>query len=784
MSRNHLRPWPLAWAIALALGTASAHAQNAGTSPAPVQFSIQAQSLAQALNDWSRQSRVQLIVQQGLVAGKSAPAVTGAWTPRQALDRLLAGSGLVAMQEGNAVVIQTAARGEESGSLAAVTVVAQADRDATSEGSGSYAAHATSIYKGANSLREIPQSVSVVTRQQIEDRQLTTIQEALNVVTGVRLSGYDGQESPAVRGFSMSVQADGAPIQSGGVGNDTLVQFDRVEVLRGPSALLSGTGEPGGTVNYVRKRPQKEFAMAGSARIGSWNRRAVDLDVGGPIGAEGRLRARGVAYREDQDSFYDEGFSHYSLLFGTLEYDFTPATTLSLSATYGRRDWIVNWGLPRYTDGGLPARDAFVGSNRPSSHQAPELSAELSHQFDSGWRARVLLNRARANIDQYSFYNAAINRQTGRAAAGSAGHLDESRTFDSLDAYATGPLTLFGRQHEFTVGYNAAKREYLSSQSYTSNSGRAVLVDRDFYFSPLTSQSLTVTEQSGIYGTARLKLTDALTGIVGVRWSDYDTKSRTVWQRPTPWNVSTARTRGEFTPYGGLVWDLSPELSWYASYADTFVPQTQFDYNGKVIDPRVGWQAESGVKGQFLNGRLNASAAVFYIRDSNRAMVDPDHIGCTGSSAGTCYVNAGEVASKGWEAELSGRLAPGWDISAGYTYNRTKYLRDSTAANVGATFSSQTPTHLLKLWTQYRSGDWTIGGGVNAQSKIYSGSYRQGGYATASAKIGWQPSRHWNVSLLVNNLFDRTYLRQIGSAGFNNFYGTPRSVLLSARWTY
>lgn len=788
MPQPRLLSAPLALATALALSTLAgtappAHAQLTATARS---IALPAQPLGTALNELARQAGLQLLVQPELLAGKQAPAVSGTLTPRQALDRLLAGSGLVALVNGNEVVVrrESAAAGQADTALAAVTVKAQAERNATSEGTGSYAAQAASVYKGAKSLREIPQSISVITRQQIEDQNLSTVQEALAQATGVRLTGYDGQESPQVRGFDMSTQADGAPIQSGGTGNNTLVQYDRVEVLRGPSALLSGTGEPGGVVNYVRKRPQAEFALSGSARLGSWNRYGADVDVGGPLSADGRLRGRGVAYHESQDSFYDMGFSRYALLFGVLEYDITPVTTLGLSATYGQRDWIVNWGLPRYTDGGLPGREAFVGSSRPSSHEAPELSVDLVHRFDNGWQAKLLYNHTRASIDQYSFYNAAITRETGLAAAGTAGHLDELRNFDSFDGHATGPFTLFGRTHELTVGYNIARRDYHYSQSYTANRGRAVLSDHDFTFDPVSTRSQNVVEQSGFYGTARFKLADTLTAIAGGRWSNYDNKTRALWPAPGAWTVSTARTRSEFTPYGGLVWDLQRDLTWYASYADTFVPQTQYQANGRVIDPRVGWQAETGLKGAFLDGRLNASVAVFHIRDTNRSMVDNENTGCPGSTAGTCYVNAGEVESQGWEAELSGRPLPGWDISAGYTYNRTKYLRDTSAANVGATFSAQTPAHLFKLWSQYRVGDWTVGGGAHVQSRIYSGVYRQGGYATVSAKLGWQASRSLNLSLMLDNLFDRSYLRQIGSAGFNNFYGAPRSALLSARWTY
>lgn len=763
------------------------HAQQA-PAPATSAWHIPAQPLVSALRSFASQGQQQLLFDEDRLEPLRSHGVNGHYTPQEALNQLLAGTGIVAVQSSPGFFTLRDAPRPASGAdhqLPEVVVSASSYPDVTSEGTGSYAARGASIYKGARTLREIPQSISVVTRQQIEDQNLTTTAEALNRTTGVSLDGYDGQESPQVRGFNTNVQADGVSIQSGyqGTGNNTLVQYDRIEVLRGPSALLSGTGEPGGTVNYVRKRPSRTFAMSGSLRAGSWNRYGADLDVGGPIAAQGRLRGRAVIYHESQDKFYHVASDRYSLFYGALEYDLSPATTLGINATYGKRDWTVNWGLPRYTDGSLPGRRAFMGSDRNSSHGAPEFSADLTHEFGQGWQARVAYNYGRTDITQYSFFNAPLDEKTGLG-SGETGYLDETRRFDSIDTHITGPFSLFGQTHELTLGYNATQRDYRSSQNYLSTNSHDPLNEHHYAFGLPSSGNRTKTHQSGVYASARLRPTDTLTLILGARWTDYRSKSRKVWPTTTAWNVSNAKANHEFTPYGGVVWDFLPEVSWYASYADTFVPQTQLDVIGKVIDPRKGWQVETGLKGEFYDGRLNASVAVYRIRDTNRALLDNEHFGCGGTASGACYINAGEVESQGWEAELAGSPLPGWDVLAGYTFNRSKYLRDSNINNVGALFNSRTPKHLLKLWSQYRLGDWTVGAGAHIQSQTASGVYRQGGYATVSAKLGWQASRQWNLGLQVDNLFDRTYLRQLGSAGFSNFYGAPRSVLLTARWTY
>ncbi|MGG4774226.1 TonB-dependent siderophore receptor [Alcaligenaceae bacterium 429] len=757
-----------------------------------VQISLPAQPLEDSLIQLGRQTDLQFFYMQQVVAGIQAPPVQGAMTPEQALQRLLQGAPVQYKREGKNVILSPLA---EAAQLAPVSVIGS--RGAETDGSGSYATDAVTMFRGVTSLREIPQSVSVMTRQQIEDRGWTTSADALRQVTGVTLSGYEGQEAASIRGFAANVQADGVPIQSsytGAPGNSTIAQYDRLEVLRGPSALLSGSGEPGGTINYVRKRPLKEFAFSGAVRAGSWSNKGVELDVSGPLTEGGRLRARGVLSHDDKDTFYETWFNRYTLLYGAIEYDLTPNTTLGLTGTYGYQKTIVNWGLPRYMNGELPGRDSFVGSDKPSTRESPELSADLTHRFDNGWETKLIYNYGRVNIEQYSFFNTRIDENTGLSSGGSLGYLDESRIFQGADLSASGPFELLGQTHELTLGYNISQRDYRSGQAYTSPAPHYVLDDHGSYeFGSPTDRSQTITKQSGLYAAARFSITDDFRLILGSRWTDYSSKSRTTWPMQTSWKTSNAKASNEFTPYGGLVWDFHPDMTWYASYADTFVPQTNFDYSGNILDPRVGWQAETGLKGEFMDGKLNATLAFFYLEDKNRAMVDDAHVGCGGSSTGTCYLSAGKVRSKGVELEVMGSPTPGWDISASYTWNRSKIVKDSNAAKVGTPLDSRVPVHMVKLWTQYRFNSkvldgalqgWTVGAGLNLQSDTYNGIYTQGGYATVAAKVGYQINPHWNVDLLVDNVFNRTYLRQIGSAGFGNFYGAPRSVMLNLRWKY
>lgn len=741
--------------------------------------------------------------------GKSSPGLRGSYTPEEGLAALLSGTGLDTTRTSSGTyvlrVVPAPARGAsalQDSSLPEVKVTAQSARDATSEGRNSYAARAATIGKLPLSLREIPQSVTVITRQRMDDQNLISVTEALRNTTGVIATGYFGQETPSARGYAMSEQHDGVPQQGGSSGlAPDLDIYDRVEILRGASGLLSGSGEPGGTVNYVRKRPQHEFALSGTVSAGSWNNRRAEFDVAGPLNSEGTLRGRAVGVYQERDFFYDVAHLQRGTAYLAVEYDLTPRTTAGLSYAALKRTGESYWGLPTYLDGRfIEDRSAYVGLDRSYLMKVDDALIDLKHRFDNGWEAKGTLSWRMHDFDGYGAYGSTgLDQATGLGNM-MIGRIQSQTRREGLDVNVGGPVRLFGHTHTLLAGYNKARQDYIGGSRYVAATGVDMLNTHDFgALTPqnITSESQTVTVQSGFYGMARVKVADPLTVVLGARWTDYLSRSRAVVPTAGAWTTSKANANNEFSPYGGVIWDATKQVSLYASYADIFVPQTQTAINGNTLDPRVGEQLEAGVKAAFLDGALNASFAVFRIRDENRAMIDADNIGCGGTVTGTCYVAAGLVQSDGWEAEISGSPLPGWDLSAGYTYNETKYARDSTAANVGQPFNTQTPRQLLRLWSQYRFNDawldgalkgWNVGAGVQAQSGVYSGTTtatvkrrEQPGYAVTSLQIGYRVDAHWSASLAVNNLFDRHYYQLVGGTGFANLYGDPRNVMLTVK---
>jgi outer membrane receptor for ferric coprogen and ferric-rhodotorulic acid len=283
----------------------------------------------------------------------------------------------------------------------------------------------------------------------------------------------------------------------------------------------------------------------------------------------------------------------------------------------------------------------------------------------------------------------------------------------------------------------------------------------------------------------RFSVTDPLTVIVGARMSWWDYK-------PSG-GVGAYSVDAELTPYVAALYALNDNLSLYGSYADVFTPQRAFAVGGQALAPITGRNIELGVKGEFFNKKLNTALAIFQLEQNGKAIDDlsspnpcpPDY------TNGYCQIAGGEQRSRGFEAEVSGQLTSSWKISAGYTLNNTKYVRD-TASNTGKALRTTTPKHLVRLFTNYtlpgELNQWSVGGGINLQSEITSQSgtafARQGGYTLVSGLVSYRVSPKLSAQLNVSNLLDKVYYEKIREYGPGYYYGAPRGVLLTLRGQY
>lgn len=640
-------------------------------------------------------------------------------------------------------------------------------------------------------LIDVPQSVTVFTARRIQDQHLLTLGELLQQAPGVSVLPFDGANPDyRARGFSLESSYDGIPASFTGSGTQDfeLAMYERVEVLRGPAGVTQGNGNPGGLINFVRKRGLRERQVAAAVSAGSWNNHRVELDAGGALNDAGTLRARAVASWHDRDYYFQRAHDRKWLGYLALDADLAPGTVLSASFARQVDDLRAPYqGLPAYLDGGflaVPRATSTAPDWNRYAWATNESSLELAHKFGSGWELRArAIHRTVDKFYKDGFPSSGVERASMTVPYNQrAATLDFQRT--SGDLFASGPFTLFGRTHTATVGYNHDTRLSSSVNTTYAQAPRVDIRQPDQLPEPQQPTRVTGSDsqvtQSGVYAQARLSLAAPFTLALGARASHYRNESRAIAPSPATRFVTSARERGEVTPSAALLWHLNPDLNAYVSYADIFTAQTALDANRRVLDPRVGGQVELGLKGSFQGGRLTASGAVFSTRERNRALATgvPD-----------VFAPSGEVEVRGIEFEVCGRPLASLNLSAGYTWLSTEYGAHPTLE--GAQWSTFEPKHSLKLYARWQPawmGRAFAGGGVIASSAMLGSGVaglREGsGYAIANAHLGYALDRRLSLNLSVNNLFDRTYYSRVGALNSYNTVGEPRSVLLSVRGSY
>lgn len=768
----------------------------------PHSFNIAPQPLASALNRLAAQSGLQVIVDGTLVAGKNSLEVVGPKEPAAALAEVLKGSGLTWRATGaNSVMLEKAPESSSTLQLGETAIVGQ-EMGETTENTGSYTTGAMqTATKLPLTLRETPQSVSVVTRKRMDDKAMTTISDVAQNAPGIFLNNSGGVARPtfSARGFDVdTVMYDGFPtsfLTYLPSSEANLAMYDRVEIVRGATGLAQGAGSPAAAINLVRKRPTHKFQAVLTGSAGSWDDYSSTLDIGGPLNESGTLRARTVLSRQDSKSFRESVESDADLYYGVVDADLTDTTTLTLGA-YRQKDYTnyVWGGLPMARGGGhlgLP-RDTFLGHDYEyMNNRTTGYFATLEHGFANDWKLRMAAMQSTTDNDVLASSIWGYNRHYLWTQA-----MEQKER--GYDLALSGPFQLLGQEHDFSMGLSKRQLDYRTGniwERFIDSNVDLFAWDPRGHTKPNIVKGpdgrLETTTQDSLYASTRLRLTEPLSLILGGRLDWYEFESRA-----TP--ASSYKVTRNLTRYAGLVYDLDANHSVYVSYTDIFKPQTEKGLGGQVIEPILGENYEVGIKGEYFDGALNASLAVFQIDQKNRAQELPDVKGCGLTANSSCYEASGLVRSRGVDLEIQGALTENWQLAAGYTYTQTKYVNDANATLEGQDFNRRLPRQLFKLSTIYSlPGDlqrWRIGGDVYQQSQIRtaggSGSSawqnRQGSYTVAGLVAGYKASEQLDLQFNVNNLFDRTYYVSIANGGYEPYdvYGDPRNFKLTARYSF
>lgn len=652
------------------------------------------------------------------------------------------------------------------------------------------------------SYLETPQSVTSITRQMMNDQQLNSVIDAMTSVAGINARPMDNDRySISARGIAVtSILYDGVPTTYDTRFNygDNLIDtaiYERVEVVRGATGLMTGAGNPSAAINLIRKRPTQEFMGNTSLSVGSWNNVRGMVDVSSGLNDSGSVRGRVVAAYQDKDSFQDRYEQQRTTLYGIVETDIGDSTLFTLGVDYqdATPSGTMSGGLPLfYSDGSRTNYDRAT-STAPdwgSAHtQGLNTFASLEHRLDNGWNLKGTYTYGDNSLEFDVLWATGYPDPVTNigATAGSIAYVDGSRTQHNVDLRAEGQYQLFGQEHQLMFGWNGQRQEFANPYYYPTAAVPPLGDFRDPNFQypkpqwkeTYTTGSFGETKQSAAYVATQLNLSDALAVLVGLRLNEWETDQDNFGSR-YDFNISN-----ELTTYFGLTYALTEQYSLYASYTDIFAPQTKQRIDKSYLDPVKGKNYEGGIKASLFDEALDMSLSVFEIRQDNVGVSTGDVIPGTTTQV---YEGVNGTKTQGFEFESTGKITDDWNLYLGYT-------QFTSEDPEGKRISTTSPRQQLKLFTTYTfGGDWhklQIGAGVNWQSRVYQTvnsplgkvEVEQGSYALASLMASYAFTEQLKLSANLHNTLDKSYYSQVGQ--YSQFqYGTPRSASLTLDYRF
>ncbi len=618
-------------------------------------------------------------------------------------------------------------------------------------------------------LIETAQAVRVVPRQFIDDLGATRLSDTVDFVSGIsRLNDFGGTwDNYAIRGFS---NTDGGSLLNGfasgrGYGPQRdVASVERVEFLKGPAAALYGSGEPGGTLNVVTKKPQFTPAHTAGLQVGTRGMRRATLDTTGPL-------TQDIAYRLNVAA--EDGASRTGLV-DNKKYVVAPALTWNLNADtvlqyeaeFIRIRTPLDRGLVQINGNpGVLPRDRYLGEPaRDNLHVNGDThQLTLDHDLGRGWRTRV-----GASYRETAYYGDAMDFGNGRLGLLQADgrtlyRSDTWRSLPSRDASVQaeveGKVTTGSLRHTLLVGLESS-RLFVGQYGEASARGSslyAIDIGQPTYNLPRTAprtpyfDSQDYQRATGLFLQDQVDLSERWKLLAGLRidrvhqdFTDVVASTRTV------------QSHTAASPRMGLTYMVTPRSSIYVSYSRSFRPNTGADEAGTAFDPTKGQAVELGAKWQSEDQRLTASAAVFDIHKTDVLTPSPTNANFN--------VAAGEARSRGLEADVAGQLDAHWRLSANFAFTDTEVTRDNTPALVGKRLQGvprvSAGLFAIREDVLANGSRYGVGGGlvhVGERTGTATDTYRLPAYTTARLTGYWQLDKRTRLTLDVNNLFDKTY---------------------------
>lgn len=749
----------------------------------PKDFNIPAQPLTSALTAFGRQSGLQVTVDGAVVRGIQAPAVSGTMSAADALTRLLAGSGLTyRLAGGTTVAIERPADGVTL--LDPITVEGRAEQ-AYGPVTGYVAQRTATGTKTDTPLEEVPQSISVISGDEMQDRGVKNLATALQYSAGVNTGTYwnDTTSDPySIRGFSALTLQDGQRAVNSGF--DSVVEpwgAERIEVLRGPSAVLYGQSSVGGVVNIVSKRPTTERIRDVQLIGGSFEKKQIAIDIADAIDENKTLLFRVTALGRDSNATMEEIPDDRYFFAPSLTWKASEDTELTLLGKVQIDRSAFPLPLPTVgtlydnPNGKIPF-DNFIGEPDFDQNDKDTYSIgyDFRHQFDDTFAFHQVGRYFRSDVERREALMLALQGDNRTVTRRFESRPQESSIF-SLDNNVTAKVEGDIYETEFLLGLDLMDTQFESLRY--RGTGSSIDVYNPVYTGAVPQLSLIASSkqdqsQVGTYAQAQVKLYDHLALTFGGR---YDWANLTTVNRLT--DVTTKQRDEAFTGRVGAVYLFDNGLSPYVNYAESFEPVSGTDTNSNPFKPETGQQKEIGLRYKPVGYNAQITVSAFDITRQNVTTTAP---------SGTGSVQTGEVQSKGLELEILASLAKGLDLKGSYTLADAE-VTESNGTDLGQRPAYE-PKHMASMWLDYtlQSGaakGLGFGSGVRYVGKTYSsdGSIKIPAFALMDATIHYQLEQ-FDLRLNVTNLFDKQYV----SRCFTSFCytGEQRAAVLSMNYSW
>ncbi len=629
-------------------------------------------------------------------------------------------------------------------------------------------------------ISEIPQAISVVPAQVLDDLGSSRIDRALDFAGGVsRQNNFGGLTflNYSVRGFTTGeLYRNGFAINRGSYSSPDTSAIERLEVLKGPAAALYGRGDPGGLVNIVSKRPQQEAFTQFKASAGRWDRYRGSLDVNAPLNDEGTVLSRVNLALEDNGSFRDHVGNQRQIVNPTLSWQLSPDTLLMIDSEFSRTDSVFDRGIPA-VDGKMGAikRSTFLGEPNDGKIRNDNqlLQVSLEHFLSDAWKLRLASHYSQGTLDGNS-------SEPSRLIGDQVTRFYRERSFEWNDSITQaelhGQFELAGWQHQTLLGLEY--ENYRNSQKYpqsVTGLGYGQDIHNPAYGQPKPpivnpNDFHEHTESYALNLQDQIAFSERWSGLLGVRLERFE---QTALDRST--RSSNEQAKEVATPRAGVLYQLTPELGVFANASMSFKPNT-IGAQGQVFKPEKGLGYETGLKLDLLDSRLGATVALFHIDKENVLTADPNNPGDS--------IAAGKARSQGLDLQVSGQLSDALRLIGAYAYIDAEVTKDNSIPEGSDLLGIARNSASLMGVYQFQGGSLQgseFGAAVNYvgdRSGQTGSEFELPAYTTVDLLARWQATEDLSLGLNLNNLFDRKYYER----SYNSVWvlpGEPRNLSLN-----